>query len=132
MSARASTRAPTGPAPWPRAPLPASFSKASISAAAARCPCLWCGRRRSRPRSAGASRQNRDRADLDERLGRGHLADLDHGGGGRRRAEIFAAHFVDRVEVLHVADIDIDAADIVHGAAGLFDGGLQILAHLAR
>ena len=32
--------------------------------------------------------------------------------------------------MLHVAHVDIDAADVVHGAAGLFDRGLQILAHL--
>jgi len=49
---------------------------------------------------------------------------------GAGRAEILAPHFVDLLEMLHVADIDVDAADIVHGAAGLFDRGLQILAHL--
>src|SRR5215831_9719900 len=73
-----------------------------------------------------------DGVDLDEIVGRGHLADLDHGGGWRRRAKIFAPHFVDLLEMLHVADVDVDAADVVHAAAGLLDRGLQILADLAR
>src|SRR5262249_3450532 len=75
---------------------------------------------------------DRDGVDLDEIVGRGHLADLDHGGGGRGRAKIFAPHFVDVLEMLHVADVDVDAADVVHAAAGLLDRGLQILADLAR
>src|SRR5262249_4420780 len=45
--------------------------------------------------------------------------------------EIFAPHFVDRVEVLHVAHIDVDAHDVVEGAAGLLDRGFQVLADLA-
>src|SRR5215831_5582314 len=73
---------------------------------------------------------DRDGVDLDEIVGRGHLADLDHGGGRRGRAKIFAPHFVDLLEMLHVADVDVDAADVVHAAAGLFDRGLQILADL--
>ena len=76
------------------------------------------------------SRQDGDRVDLDQVVGRRHLADLHHRGGGRRRLEIFAPHFVDQVEVLHVADIDVDAADVVERAAGLLDGRLEVLADL--
>src|SRR5580658_3100008 len=63
---------------------------------------------------------------------RRHLADLDHGRSRRRRLEIFAPDFVDQLEVLHVAHIDIDPAYVVHGAAGLFDGGLDVFADLPR
>src|SRR5262249_9785019 len=41
-------------------------------------------------------------------------------------------HFVDLIEVLHVADEDIDATDVVEVAAGLFDRGLYVLTDLAR
>src|SRR3954471_10669791 len=77
-------------------------------------------------------RQNRDRVDLDEVVGMHHFRHLDHRGGGRRRLEVFAAHLVDRVEVLHVAYIYVDAADVVQAAAGRFHGALQVLAYLAR
>src|SRR5262249_7208157 len=76
-------------------------------------------------------RDDGDGVDLDEIVGRGHLADLDHGGSRRRRPEIFAPHFVDLLEVLHVADVDVDPADVVHAAAGLLDRGLQVFADLA-
>jgi hypothetical protein len=33
--------------------------------------------------------------------------------------------------MLHVADVDVNAADVVHAAAGLLDRGLQIFADLA-
>src|SRR5262249_58958343 len=69
--------------------------------------------------------------DLDEIVGRGHLADLDHRRGRRRRPKIFAPYFMDLLEVLHVADVDVDPADVVHAAASLLDRGLQILADLA-
>ena len=49
---------------------------------------------------------------------------------GARRLEILAAHFVDLLEVLHVAHVDVDAADVVHGAAGRLDRGLDVLANL--
>ncbi len=42
-----------------------------------------------------------------------------------------AAHFVDRGELLHVADVDVDPADVVHRAAGRLDRGLEVLADLA-
>src|SRR5258706_4517248 len=83
----------------------------------------WCG---------ACSAQNRDRADLDQVIRRGELAHLDHGRGWRGRLEILAAHLVDLVEVLHVAHIDVDAADVVQRAAGGLDRGFQVLAHLAR
>src|SRR5262245_20073420 len=38
---------------------------------------------------------------------------------------------MDRLEVFHVADVDVDAADIIHGAAGGFDRGFKIFADLA-
>src|SRR5262249_10883665 len=81
------------------------------------------------PRRASLG-DNRDGVDLDEIVGRRHLADLDHRRGRRRRTKIFAPHFVDLLEMLHVADVDVDPADVVHVAAGLLDRGLQILAHL--
>src|SRR5579862_7805152 len=34
--------------------------------------------------------------------------------------------------MLHVAHIDVDPADIVHGTAGLFDRGLDVVADLPR
>src|SRR5262249_185789 len=46
--------------------------------------------------------------------------------------EIFAAHLMDGFEVFHVADIDVDANDIVERAAGLFHRSLHILADLTR
>src|SRR5262249_57969837 len=63
-------------------------------------------------------------------VGRVHVGDLDHGRGGPGRLEVLPALFVDRVEVLHVAHVDVDAADVVHGAAGGLDGRLDVLAHL--
>ena len=41
-------------------------------------------------------------------------------------------HFVNLIEVLHVADIDIYATDVVHGTARVFDCGLDIFAQLSR
>src|SRR5262245_24278440 len=73
-----------------------------------------------------------DGVDLDQIVWRRHLADLDHGRGRCRRLEIFAPHFVDGVEVLHVAHVDIDPADVVHAAAGLLDRRLEVLADLPR
>ena len=43
-------------------------------------------------------RNHRDGVDLDQVVRRHHLGDLDHGGGRQRRLEIFAAHFVNRLE----------------------------------
>ena len=77
-------------------------------------------------------RDHSDGVDLDQIVRRRHLADLDHGRGRRRRLEILAPHFVDLVEVLHVAHVDVDPADVVHGAAGLLDRGLEVLADLPR
>src|SRR5438067_930655 len=73
-----------------------------------------------------------DRVDLDQIIGRGHLTDLDHGGSGRRRLEVFAPHIVDLLEMLHVAHVNVDPADVVHAAARLLDRRLEILADLAR
>src|SRR5262249_6782538 len=70
--------------------------------------------------------------DLDEIVRRRHLANLDHGRGRRRRLEVFAPHFVDRIEVLHVAHVDVDPADVVHAAAGFLDRRLEVLADLPR
>src|ERR1700751_3588478 len=72
-----------------------------------------------------------DGADLDQIIGRRHLGDFNHGRGRQRRLEILCAHFVDGLELLHVADIDIDTADIVERAAGGFHGGFHVLADLA-
>src|SRR5262249_51778826 len=75
---------------------------------------------------------HRHRAHLDQVFRRGHLANLDHGGGRCRRLEIIAPHFVDLIEVLHVANKNIDATDVVEAAAGLFDRGLYVLKDPAR
>src|SRR5262249_51291299 len=72
------------------------------------------------------------RIDLDQIFGRGHLRHLDHGRGGRGGPEIFASYFMNQVEVLHVAHVNVDPADVVEGAAGLLDRGLEVLADLAR
>src|SRR5215471_818221 len=77
-------------------------------------------------------RKNRYRVDLNQVFGRGHLRDLDHGRSRRGRAEIFASYFMYDVEVLHVAHVDVDPADVVEGAAGLLYCGFKILADLAR
>ena len=52
---------------------------------------------------------------------------VEAGAGG---LEILAPHFVDLLEVLHVAHVDVDPADVVHGAAGRLDGSLHVLADL--
>ena len=39
---------------------------------------------------------------------------------------------MNQIEVFHVAHIDVDPADVVHGAAGLFDRGLDVVADLPR
>src|SRR5271163_4376971 len=79
----------------------------------------------------GASvRDHRDCTDLDQTLRRSHLANLDHGRGRRRRLKIFAADFVDGVEVLHVTHEDVDPADIGHCTSGSLDRRLQVLADL--
>src|SRR5262249_7166963 len=62
---------------------------------------------------------DRNGVDLDEIVGRSHLADLDHGGGWRGRPEILPPHFMNLVEVLHVAHINIDATDVIRGPARL-------------
>src|ERR1700739_3550437 len=43
--------------------------------------------------------------DLDQIIWRRHLRDLDHRGCRQRRLEILRPHFVNGVEVLHVADV---------------------------
>jgi hypothetical protein len=43
---------------------------------------------------------------------------------------MLAANFVDRLELLNVADVDIDPAYVVHRTASGFDRGLQVLARL--
>jgi hypothetical protein len=45
--------------------------------------------------------------------------------------EVFTPHFVNLIEVVHVADIDIYATDVVHGTACVLDCGLDIFAHLS-
>src|SRR5258706_880234 len=77
--------------------------------------------RRVPPRRSASFADDGDGVDLDQILGRSHLTDLDHGGGRSGRPKIFAPHFVDLLEMLHVADIDVDAADVVHAAARLLD-----------
>src|SRR5690349_18669351 len=52
--------------------------------------------------SPGA-RKDSDGAYLDEIVRRGHLGDLDHGGGRQRRLEVLRTNFVNGLEVLHVA-----------------------------
>src|SRR5262249_40237935 len=42
------------------------------------------------------------------------------------------SYFVNDVEVLHVAHVNVDPADVVEGAAGLLDRGFEVLADLAR
>src|SRR5581483_10018977 len=76
--------------------------------AAAFNPCL------SSMRGLLLRRQHRDGVDLDQVVRRCHLCDLEHGGGRQRFLEVLRAYFVDRVKVLHVAHVDIDAADVVH------------------
>src|SRR5665213_3151608 len=73
-----------------------------------------------------------DRVDLDEIIRRGHLTDLDHRGGRRRRLEIVAARFVDQIEMLHVAYEHVDPADILQAAAGFLNRGFDVLTHLTR
>src|SRR5690554_4257169 len=64
-------------------------------------------------RMALTVRQHRDGADLDEIFGRHHLGHFHHGGGRDRRLEILGADLVDGREVLDVADIDVDADDVL-------------------
>src|SRR5450759_1396825 len=71
-----------------------------------------------------------DGADLDQVIGRGHLVDFDHCRCRQRRLEILRPHFVDRLEVLHVADVHVDAANVVERAAGGLDRSLHVLANL--
>ena len=73
---------------------------------------------------------DRDGVDFDEGVRCRHLGDLDHGGCGRWIGEVLAAHFVYGVEVLHVAHVDVDTADIRHGSAGLLDRCLEVFADL--
>src|SRR6516162_6840924 len=75
-------------------------------------------------------RNYRNGVDLDEIVGRRHLRNLDHGGGRKRRLEIFPAHFVDGFEMLHVAHVDVHAADIIERSAGSLDRRLDVLADL--
>jgi hypothetical protein len=76
-------------------------------------------------------RQHGYRADFNEVFWRRHLGDLDHGGGGRGRAKIFAPHFMNHIEVLHVAHVDVHSADVVERSTRFLDRGLEVLAHLA-
>src|SRR5262249_52177116 len=69
---------------------------------------------------------------LDEIVRRGHLRDLDHGGGGQRRPEVLRTHFVNGLEVLHVAHIHVHPAHIVERASGSLNGRLDVFAHLPR
>src|SRR5262245_60981227 len=103
---------PTGPSSMPRFRA-ASNPYGSISSTPAR----W---------------DHRDGVDLDQIVRGRHLGDLDHRGGGQRRLEVLGAHLMDGVEVLHVAHINVDAADVVERAAGAFDRRLHVLTHLAR
>jgi hypothetical protein len=72
-----------------------------------------------------------NRADFDQIVRGRHLGDLHHGRGRRWFLEILAPNFVDPVKMLHVADIDIDAADVVERAARGLDGALEIFTDLA-
>src|ERR1051326_3167600 len=60
----------------------------------------------------------------------GKAADRDHGGGRWRIGKIFPPQAVDDVEPTHVFHVDIDPADVFHGAAGRLDSGLDVFAHL--
>jgi hypothetical protein len=44
--------------------------------------------------------------------------------------EILRADIIDSVEVLHVADMHVDAANVVKRSARSFDRGFQVLANL--
>jgi len=50
---------------------------------------------------------------LDEVFWGSHFAGLDRSRSGRRWLEIFTTHFVNLLEVLHVTDKDINAADVI-------------------
>jgi len=52
---------------------------------------------------------------------------VEAGAGGLK----YSRHFVNAIEVLHVAHIDIDPADVVHGPAGLLNGGFDVFADLS-
>ena len=75
------------------------------------------GVRSAEYRQNGSIGHNGNRADFDEILRRGHLRDFDHRRCRQWRLEILPAHFVYGIEMLHVANIDIDAADIGQSAA---------------
>src|SRR5215510_2088450 len=77
-------------------------------------------------------RNDGNRVHLDEIVRRRHLRDLDHGGGGQRRPEVLGAHFVDGLEVLHVAHIHVHPAHVVERASSRLNGRLDVLAHLPR
>src|SRR5688572_26184992 len=110
-------RWPTSPSVMPRA-----------AAACRPCGSLMVSTVRASP--SRSFRNDCDGVDLDQVVGRHHLGDLDHGGGGQGWLEIFPAHGVDRLEVLHVAHIDVDAADMIERAACGLDRGLDVLANL--
>src|SRR5690242_4395182 len=63
-------------------------------------------------------RHDGNRIDLDEVVGRHHLGHLDHCGGRQRRFEILTPDLVNRLEVLNVADVDVDPAHVVERAPG--------------
>src|SRR5476651_2380075 len=75
-------------------------------------------------------RHDRDSADLDQVIGRGHLVDFHHCRSRQRWLEILRPHFVDSLKVLHVADVDVDATNVVESSARGFNGGLHVLANL--
>src|SRR5579862_1745738 len=79
-----------------------------------------------------AVRQHGDGVHLDQVFRRGELADLDHRGGRCDTGEILAANLMNDVEMLHVANVDINAADVIERAARLFHRRLHVVAHLAR
>src|SRR5262245_11645977 len=81
--------------------------------------------------SRSLSRQHSDSVDLNQVVRRCHLADLDHRRSRQRRLEVLGTYLMDRVEVLHVADIDIDPADVVEGSARGLDGAFQVFADLS-
>src|SRR5215211_6492827 len=105
---------------------------------------FWPTSPSSMPRSAAAwnpnsstlalllGRDNRDRVDLDQVVRRCHLGHFNHGRSGQRRLEVFSSNLVDRLEVLHVADVNVDTTHVAERASGSFHRRLDILADLAR
>jgi hypothetical protein len=74
--------------------------------------------------------ENGDSVDLDEHALVDEALDLHHRRGWRLARKIFAAHRVDRIELVDVENEDVDPRDVRHGAAGRLDRGLEVLADL--